>query len=256
MSMEMTSGSRHFPFFELPSELRNKIYEYVLVQPSTTIDLDPMNYRLVKPRLTCFFVCRRMHYEAYHVFYGAPRQPLRLYPIHGRFLHTKKSLLMRIGPRNRRAVRAIELSLGINWTKPAKCWHTNEELGLRDCKSLRILKIFVTCDPSQDFYDGFRGHGNGKYTYQNFCVTLLREIFAQVPSIEVVELDGWPGVAKGTPFVMALLSEVNTFGKKLAWGPVGGWGKEPDSGGLLGLESVFADMAMSDDQGVNSFELL
>ncbi|KAI7166098.1 hypothetical protein KC318_g21395, partial [Hortaea werneckii] len=78
-----------FRFFDLPSELRLRIYEEVLLVHDT-LDLEPSNYRRILPRLALFLVSRRMHEEAYRVFYA---QPLRLFPVHGRFFYTKKPLL-------------------------------------------------------------------------------------------------------------------------------------------------------------------
>ena len=246
LSLPSEHSRRAFRFFDLPAEIRLRIYELVLVQPSTTIDLDPLNYRLVRPRLTCFLVCRRMHWESFHVFYGAVNQPLRLFPTGGggRFFHTKKPLLTRIGPRYRSAVRAVELRLGPGWSKPPRCWHTGPMLGLEDCTSLRILKIIIQVDPSGEVFDGFRGHGNDEHTYKKFCVDILRGIFAQVPSLQAVELDGFPAVYKTDPLVQGLTSEINLAGKKIAWGPMRGWREEADKGGLIGIEDAMAAMGI------------
>lgn len=246
MSFSSGPSRRVFPFFELPAEIRLRIYEFVLIQPDETIDLDPLNYRTIRPRLSCFLVCRRMHDEAYHVFYGAPQQPLRLFPTHGRFFHTKKPLLTRIGPKYRRAVHTLELRLGPGWSKPPRCWHVREEQGLADCKSLRKLKIIIQVDPSGDIFNGFRGHGNDKDTYKIFCVNILEGIFAQVPSLEVVELDGYPGLTTDTPLVRGLTTSIRSAGKRVAYGPMRGWGTESDQGKMIiGLENALAAMSIS-----------
>lgn len=217
-----------FPFFELPAEIRLRIYELVLIKP-LPVDLDPNNYRTIRPSLTCFFVCRRMHEEAHHVFYGSPHQSIRLFPIHGRFFHTKKPLLTRIGARNRRAVNTLDLLIGHGWSAPPRCWHTEESLGLRDCLSARTLKILITCDPSDEVFNGFRGKGNDKDSYKIFCVGILRGVFDQVPTLETVELDGYPAVSKDAPLVRGLVAEIRQAKKRLAWGPMRGWKEEVEN---------------------------
>lgn len=226
-------------FFDLPAEIRLRIYELVLVQPGNTVDLDPANYRHIRPRLWCFMVCRQMHEEAYRVFYGSPQQPLRLYPVHGRFFHTKKPLLTRLSPQYRRVVNTVELRLGPGWSSPPRCWNTDPALGLKDCKSLRTLKIFIQCDPSDETFNGFRGRGNTKDTYKMFCVALLSSIIDQVPSLDNVEVDAFSAVPSDSPLVNALVAEVHSARKRLLWGPSRDWRKETDVGGNVGLEEQF-----------------
>lgn len=234
-------------FFDLPAEIRLRIYEFLLVEPLTTVNMDPSNYRHIRPRLTCFLVSRRMHEEAYHVFYGSPHQPMCLYPIHPRFWLTKKPLLARIGPRYRAAVHTLDLRLGPGWSKPPRCWHTGPTLGLEDCTSLRKLQIFIEVDPSSDIFNGFRGHGNTKETYKDFCVDILKGIFAQVPSLETVEIDAYEAVERDAPLVRGLTTAVIDAGKRIAWGPKRGWRTEVDTVGLLslaGLENAMAAMGI------------
>lgn len=243
-SLSSNAGRRGLGFFDLPAEIRLRIYEYLLVEPSTTVNMDPSNYRNIRPRLTCFLVSRRMHHEAYHVFYGSPHQPFSLYPIHSRFWHTKKPLLARIGSQYRGAIHTIDLRLGPGWSKPPRCWHTGPILGLEDCTSLRKLKIFIECDPSSEIFNGFRGEGNTKETYKNFCVGILEGIFAQVPSLETVEIDAWKAVERDAPLVRGLMVASNEAGKRIVWGPDRGWRDEIDIIGLTGLEGAMAAMGI------------
>jgi hypothetical protein len=109
-----------FPFFELPSELRIKIYQYVLFieHGKGVVDLDRDNDRRIAPRLTCFRASRRMHDEAYPIFYGSPQQPFRLFPTGINELYrAKKSLLELLTPTYRAVVNTIELRLGPAWEK-------------------------------------------------------------------------------------------------------------------------------------------
>lgn len=206
---------------------------------------DPMNYRLVLPRLSLFLVSRRMHNEAYPVFYG---QTIRIFPHHdhGRFFHTKKPLLARLPPHYRSAIVSMELRLGPGWSKPPKCQNAGDALGLRDCTSLRVLKILVEIDPSEAVFNGFRGKNATEDTYKLFCVDLLSQIVEQVPSLETVELDAYPGVRKEAPLVMALRRTTNKSGKRFVWGPQRGWEKDSDEPGSIGLENVMAGMGISD----------
>lgn len=238
--MQIKADAKVFRFFDLPSELRLRIYDYLLVPRNDTLDLDPGNYRNIAPRLSCFLVSHRMYEEAYHVFFGSQNQPVRLFPVHGRFFHTKKPLLARLGARQRSAVAVIELRLGPGWSAPPRCWHVGESLGLADCTTLSTLKIFVECDPSDDYFHGFRGEGKTKESYQIFCVDLLRGILQQVPSLHTIELDAPPGVDRNAPLVLALKREIAEGGKKLVMGPLRGWLDEKDGGGLIGLESAMA----------------
>ncbi|PNS15711.1 hypothetical protein CAC42_4163 [Sphaceloma murrayae] len=226
-----------FPFLDLPLELRLRIYEQALVLPDQMIDLDPTNYRRIAPRLRIFLVCRQTHEEAKRVFYGS--HVIRLFPMHGRFFHTKKPLLARLPPHYRGDITTMELRLGPGWGAPPKCQKVDDKLGLQDCSSLRNLHVFVEVDPSGDIFNGFRGRGNAKDTYKIFSVALLQEILDQAPSIRMVELDAYPSVKKEAPLVEALVDTIRKNDKKLVWGPLRGWDNIEDCG-QIGLESTLA----------------
>ena len=228
-----------FRFFDLPSELRIKIYELVLVVPERMVDLDTSNVKWIAPRMRCFRVSKQMHAEASRVFYGS--QTFRLFPGHGR--NTKKTLLARLPPRYRAAMTSMELRLGPGWSAPPKCQKVDDALGLEDCVSLRTLKIFVEIDPSADFFNGFRGRDNARDTYKGFSTEMVAEIFARTPSIIAVELDAFPGVPKDSPLVTALVNLIAKASRKLVWGPLRGW-KEDEDCGQLGLEDTLAGMSL------------
>ncbi|KAF2653491.1 hypothetical protein K491DRAFT_694664 [Lophiostoma macrostomum CBS 122681] len=215
---ESATAKMPFRFFALPYELRLRIYELILVLPKT-IDLDPLNICTVRPLLETFLVSRRMHDEAYAVFYG--RNTFRLFPTHGRFHHTKVPLLARLPPRYRAALTKVELRLGPSWTKPPRGWVADGRLGLGEAGRLRLLKVFVEFDPaSHVVFEGFR---NGDSFYTEFCVDVVRAVFAQVPSIAQVEFDAWEGVFKcaplPSPLLMGLVNEARANHKRVTWGP-------------------------------------
>jgi len=203
---------------------------------------DSLNYRLIHPRLALFLVSHRMHEEAYRIFYS---QPIRLFPRDGRFFHTKQPLLARLPSHYRAAVTTLDLCLGPGWSAPPRCQKITETLGLRDCKNLRLLKIFVELDPSDAVFQGFRGYGATEDTYRWFCVNLLHGIFEQVPSLESVEIDAWPAVKKDKPLVMGLRREIKEAGLRLLWGPLRGWEKDGDEPGEIGLEKAMAGLGLA-----------
>ncbi|EON67370.1 hypothetical protein W97_06623 [Coniosporium apollinis CBS 100218] len=220
-SLASSDRNPPFRFFDLPSELRVRIYDLCLVVPKT-IDLDPTNHRRIAPRLALFLTCHRMHEEAYRVFYG--NNTFRLFPIHGRFFHTKRPLLSRLPPRYRAAIQRVELRLGPGWTAPPGSWKVSPRLGLSDTTVLRMLKVFVECDPASD--DIFRGFRKNEDFYTHFCRNLLSEIAVQVPSLEVVQFDGYPSVSKDSPLMRELLKEARNRGKRTTWGPERGWAED------------------------------
>ncbi|KAK4986000.1 hypothetical protein LTR50_005592 [Elasticomyces elasticus] len=213
------SATQSFRFFDLPGELRLQIYELILLRPDT-IDLHPQNYRMIHPGLNLLLVSHRMQKEASRVFFGSQTQVFRLYPTHGRFFHTKRPLLARLPPSVRAQISTMELRLGPGWSAPPRGWHTGPSLGLADATSLRTLKVFVEIDPSDDIFQGFRGQGHTEEFYTLFCVALVKGFFAQVQSLETVELDAWRHVRRSAPLIGALVQEIEKAGKTLVWGPL------------------------------------
>lgn len=181
-----------------------------------------------------------MHDEAYRVFYS---QPMRLYPHHDRFFYTKKPLLARIPSKYRNCVNTMELRLGKGWSKIPRCQNTESGLGLRDCTNLRLLKLFIQCDPSDSFFTGFRGQNNNEDTYKWFCVDLIRGVLEQVPRLEAVEIDAFPGIKQGAPLIVALRRTIEEAGKSLIWGPQRGWEKESED--VSGLQQAMAGMSIT-----------
>lgn len=221
-----------FRFFDLPSELRLRVYEFILVLPQT-IDLDPLNHHLVAPHLRLFLVDHRTHEEASRVFYS--RNTFRIFPIHGRYINRKHPLLAWFPRRYRAHITRLELRLGPGFTRPPKCWVVDSRLGLAAATKLYKLKVFIEIDPaSNEVFEGFRVAHN---FYTEYCVGLLRALLAQVASLREVEFDAYPSVAKSSPLLQGLLLETRLNQKSVTWGPERGWDDDAEGGlGMVGME--------------------
>jgi len=116
--------------------------------------------------------------------------------------------------------------LGPGWNNPPRGWIINDALGLTDCNNVRVLKVFVECDPSDAIFAGYR---RSEGFYEQFCANLLEGILKEVPSIKVVEFDAYSSV-KRTGDMMSGLGEVvaKYDDKAIAWGPERGWNLESD----------------------------
>ena len=197
-----------FRFFDLPGELRLKILRMALLVEHV-IDID---FNAVR-RIIVFLVCKRFHDEAAAVFFGS--NAFRLLPIHGRAaLKRTQPLIKRFTPRYRSMITSLELRLGPFWTNPPPCWKIDGTLGLEDASSIRMLRVFVECDPSHSMYNGFR---KSKDFYTIFCGNLMEQIVRRLPNLKEVQFDGYPAVARKGPLLERLVREVQTVGKNVSW---------------------------------------
>ena len=193
---------RCFRFFDLPYELRATILAFLL-NTGQTVDLHPENYRSIIQRLPIFLTSRRMHAEAYNVFYG--RHTFRILPTHGRFFGPNiVPLIGRLSTRYREALNSLELRLGPGWNQPPSSWRMHDMLGLEEMCSVRTLKVFVEMDPSQDAFKGFR---TSKDFYTVFCSNLFWEIIKRLPKLGRIELDAWPSVRVDGDLISSLLAQ-------------------------------------------------
>ena len=226
VSLESTKKRPTFDFLSLPSELRNKIYYMVFSTVPQVIDLDPSTFSLLNRSklLSLFRVSRQLHNEAAHHFFST--HTFRLFPTYpGRYFKSKKPLLARLPAHYRASITTLELRLGPGWNNPPRGWVVNDALGLADCKNVRVLKVFVECDPSDGIFKGFR-HSDG--FYERFSQGLMDGVLKEVPSIKVVEFDAWSSVKRTGDMIAGLGEVVAKYDKAVAWGPERGWDKDSD----------------------------
>lgn len=210
-----------FRLFDLPSELRQKIFKFFLAQ-DLIMDLSPENHRSAADRLNLFLTSHRIHEEAYPVFYGG--HTFRIFPTHPRFYGSKvRSILVRLSPRYRAAIHSLELRLGPGWSKPPRTWAASDRLKLRDCSSLRNMVVFVECDPSHQIFRGFRV---SKEFFTEFSADLLGALIERIPSLERITFDRYPAVKRDGELMTRLQNVVQEKGKRVAWA-AGKWDVDP-----------------------------
>ncbi|KAL9099044.1 MAG: hypothetical protein Q9163_005399 [Psora crenata] len=197
-----------FRFFDLPSELRSKILSFLLVTEAT-IDLHPEHYLSPSQRLKLFLVSSRMHEESSHAFYS--RHTFRIFPTHGHYFGNRiVPLIARLPPKYRMLLTSLELRLGPGWSVTPKFWRVHDGLGLEEMQNVRVLKVFIEVDPSQDIFNGFRA---GKNFYTDFARQLLQSVMHRLPMLQTIEFEGWPSVkTRGGTLVDALVQLVTYSG--------------------------------------------
>ncbi|KAI9924753.1 hypothetical protein ASPWEDRAFT_40682 [Aspergillus wentii DTO 134E9] len=214
-----------FRFFDLPSEIRLRVYSFVLftnnrnktLRTNGNVGASSKN-QLVAPlshRISLFLASSRLHDEASDVFYST--QIIRLFPVQD---YSRVPTVRVLPARYRPSITTIELILGSSWTAPPKSWTVDNSLGLEDMVRARTLKVFTQCDPSQPFFEGFR---ISKEYYTHFSGDLLQQVLIRMPNLVQVEFDGFPSVRKSGPLMSRLLDEARKANKKILWGPERGW---------------------------------
>jgi len=197
-----------FPFFQLPAEIRNRIYRLVLFSAPGYRDADGRK----KSRTSILATSKRMHQEASYVLYSS--SSFRIFPLQD---FAPVPVIQQLRPMYRTMVTKLEMVVGSSWTSPPKTWRVSKLLAKRLGKlsSVQTLKIFVELDPSLPMFDKYR---ISPTFYTDFCGDLLRDVLATMPHLKAVEMDGNPGVDTTGPLVSRLLHEVEQKGKSCTLG--------------------------------------
>lgn len=205
-----------FPFFQLPAEIRNRIYLLVLFSSRGISGRK-------KSRTSLLAVSKRMHQEATYILYSS--LSFRIFPIQD---FTSAPLIQDLRPMYRSMVTKLEMVIGSSWTSPPKTWRVGKLLARRLARlsAVQTLKIFVQADPSLPMYEKWRISFD---FYTDFCGDLLRDVLATMPHLKFIELDGNPGIEVGGPLVSRLLAEAEAKGKTCTLAPTKGMAT---SGGL------------------------
>ncbi|KAJ5888183.1 hypothetical protein N7495_008224 [Penicillium taxi] len=215
-----------FRFLDLPSEIRERIYHFVLFTPTRrsallnrgTVGASAKKSKAVAPishRIGLFLASRQIHDEASYYFYST--QIFRVFPIQD---FSRIPTVRALPRRHRSSVTIIELILGNSWTAPPRSWVVNQGLGLHDMTLTRTLKVFIECDPSQPVFEGFRV---SKEYYTEFAGKLLHQILERLPGLVQIEFDAYPSVQKNGSLMRRLLMEAQEAQKRVLWGPERGW---------------------------------
>ncbi|KAM0197745.1 hypothetical protein ACHAPA_003279 [Fusarium lateritium] len=215
-----------FHFLSLPAEVRIQIYTYFFDDVPVLLDLNPHNYKRVHKKLGLMRVCRQVHDEATFAFYST--RTFRLFPTYpGKYFKSKKPLLARLKPQQRRYATSLELRLGPGWNAPPRGWVVNPALGLADCVEVECLNVFVECDPSDNIFQGWR---RSEGFYEAFSRNLLTDVLEALPSVHTVQFDGWTSVKKSGDMMQGLMKIVEEAGLGVEWGPERGWTDASDDG--------------------------
>jgi len=199
-----------FRFFELPAEIRNRIYRLTLFSKGGYRVIDG---RLRPCRTAIMTASRRAHQEAAYVLYSSMN--FRIFPLQD---FTPAPVFQELRPMYRAMVTKLEVTLGSSWTSPPKSWRVSKLLARRLSKleAVQMLTVFVELDPSLPMFEKYRVSYD---FYTDFCGELLRDVLACMPQVTHIHMNGNPGVEATGPLVMRLMKEIESKNKICTIGP-------------------------------------
>lgn len=203
-----------FRFLDLPSELRNRIYDYVLFSKP---EYRGTNGRRKSSRIASLLVNKQTHEEAAYVLYSTTRFNL----FHVQLFETPPTVA-ELPSRYQPYITNLKMTVGPSWTAPPKSWKVTKPLAryLTKLTGVQTLRVFVEFDPSHPAFAKYRV----SYSfYTDFCGELLGDVLEVMPQLKYVELDGNPGVDVNGPLVSRLKEEAEGQEKEVRWGKEAGW---------------------------------
>ncbi|KAL2423999.1 hypothetical protein ABEF95_005534 [Exophiala dermatitidis] len=202
-SVEDGPLGKPFPFFELPAEIRNRIYRFVLFSKPGYRGADGRK----KSRTSVLAVNKKMHQEASYILYSW--RTFRIFPLQD---FTPVPTIQELRPMYRAMVTKLELVVGSSWTSPPKSWRVSKLLAKRlgRLEAVQTLNVFVELDPSLPMFEKYRISFD---FYTNFCGNLLRDVLIAMPHVKALNIDGNPGIDSTGPLVSRLLAEAESKGK-------------------------------------------